>query len=511
MVALASLAGLSYWYPASAEPALAGVDLELESGLTLVAGASGSGKSTLLRVFNGLVPHFHGGRIAGRGRVGLLDVLETPTRRLAREVAFVFQDPELQSVYSRVEKEVAFGLENLAVPAHLMRERIEEALEGAGVAHLRGRRLQSLSGGERQRVALAAGLVLRPPLVVLDEPMSQLDRAGCSLLLLSLRELSEAGRGVVVAEHRLEQLLPEAERALLARSGRMTSSKRPVDLAPALPSPPDLVRLGLTLGWSPLALTPEAATAPDLRARRPAASGRSGEVAWSMQDVAAGPGAEPLLEGLDLDGRRAEVIVLMGANGAGKTTLLRSLAGLQDARRGRIERRPGRVAYLPQNPAALLHRPSVLDEVKLTLDRAGERESPRSILETLDLQDLAHRYPRDLSSGERQRAALAAVLAGTPSLALLDEPTRGMDGRARAALRRLLTGLRERGSSVVLATHDSELAAEVADRVVLLRAGKARDLGPPDLALSGDSELATQIGRLYPGGPVTVEGVLSRL
>jgi energy-coupling factor transport system ATP-binding protein len=202
----------------------------------------------------------------------------------------------------------------------------------------------------------------------------------------------------------------------------------------------------------------------------------------------------------------------MGANGAGKTTLLRALAGLQRPLEGRVERRPGRVAYLPQNPNAILHLPTVLDEVKLTLNRAREEaEAPQTVLETLGLKGMADRYPRDLSSGERQRAALAAVLAGSPSLALLDEPTRGMDGAARSALGRLLAGLRRRGTSVVLATHDGDLAAEVGDRVVRLEKGVATDLGTPDHALSGDSDLATQIGRLYPGGPVSVDAVLSRL
>jgi energy-coupling factor transport system ATP-binding protein len=426
-------------------------------------------------------------------------------------VAFVFQDPELQSVYSRVEKEVAFGLENLAVPSRELPRRVADGLEAAGIEHLRGRRLSTLSGGERQRVALAAGLALRPPLVVLDEPMSQLDRAGCALLLRSLRELSDAGRGVVVAEHRLEHLLPAAGRAALADAGRVTSSDQPASLAALLPSAPALVRLGLRLGWSPLPLSAGEVPAPPALRPAPPSAPRDGPVGWSLEAVSAAPGPEPLLEGVNLDGREGEVIVLMGSNGAGKTTLLRLLAGLVRPQKGRYERRPGRIAYLPQNPSALLHLPTVLDEVRLTLERAGESESPRAVLETLGLEELAHRYPRDLSSGERQRAALAAVLVGSPSLALLDEPTRGMDGRARAALRRLLATLRERGASVVVATHDSELAAEVADRVVLLAEGTACDLGPPELALSGENDLATQIGRLYPGGPVTLEGVLSRL
>ncbi|HXM58513.1 MAG TPA: ATP-binding cassette domain-containing protein, partial [Candidatus Dormibacteraeota bacterium] len=178
---------------------------------------------------------------------------------------------------------------------------------------------------------------------------------------------------------------------------------------------------------------------------------------------------------------------------------------------GRVERRPGRVAYLPQNPTALLHRPTLRDEVRLTLDRAGDPEPPETVMERLGLLAAAGRYPRDLSTGERQRAALAAVLPGTPALVLLDEPTRGMDGLARAALRGLLGHLRAAGAAIVLATHDADLAAEVADRVVLIEGGGARDLGPPEAALSGDSPLATQIGRLYPGGPVSVDGVLACL
>jgi energy-coupling factor transport system ATP-binding protein len=217
------------------------------------------------------------------------------------------------------------------------------------------------------------------------------------------------------------------------------------------------------------------------------------------------------VEEVDLWGSGGQVTVLMGANGSGKTTLLRVLAGLQPPLAGRVERRPGRVAYLPQNPNALLHLPTVLDEVELTLARAADSEPPGTILVKLGLEHLGGRYPRDLSTGERQRAALAAVLAGSPALALLDEPTRGMDGPAREALGRLLGELRDSGASVVLATHDGELAAEVGDRVVELAEGRARELGPPEVALSGDGHLATQVGRLYPGGPVTVRGVLSRL
>jgi len=214
-------------------------------------------------------------------------------------------------------------------------------------------------------------------------------------------------------------------------------------------------------GWRGLPFT-----AP---ARRPAGTGSD---VICARAAAAGFNGRPVIEGLNLAVRGGEVVALMGPNGGGKTTLLRLLAGLLAPMSGTVERLPGRIAYLPQNPAALLHRPTVLDEVRFTIDRSGEHEEPATILAELSLLHVAGRYPRDLSSGERQRAAVAAVLPGTPRLVLLDEPTRGMDAGARDALVRLIDRLREQGSAIVIATHDAELRAAVADRVLMVAAGQ---------------------------------------
>jgi len=438
-----SLERLGYSYPGAERPALRDIDCTIDGGLTLLTGDSGSGKSTLLRVCNGLVPHFHGGVISGTARVFGQNVSRTSTHRLARDVGFVFQDPELQSVHTRVERDVAFGLENLRVPRAEMRARVDEALHLCGVEALRDRAVATLSGGERQRVALAGVLAMRPRLLALDEPLSQLDAGGASALIGALRASVQRGTAALIAEHRLALLRPIAQRSVHMSDGCLADAARA-----------------------------EAAT---LNGRVPLeGAGERGSIASAevqVHGVAAGYARAAVLEDVNLALRGGEVVAVVGNNGSGKSTLLRTIAGLLSPLRGTVERPSGRIAYLPQNPTVLLHRQTLRSEIEWTLRHDGAPISIDSVLQDFGLAHVGARYPRDLSTGERQRAALAAVLAGAPSLALLDEPTRGMDEAAAAQLERAVQRLATRGAVVVLATHDHELAARLATRVLETRDG----------------------------------------
>jgi len=424
-------------------PALDCVDIEVDGGIVALTGASGSGKSTALRVFNGLVPHFYGGTVRGRASVLGMDVLSHPTRELARSVGFLFQDPELQAVYATVDRDVAFGLENLGVPRDAMVERVHDALERAGIGALAGRAVNTLSGGERQRLALAGVLALEPRLLVLDEPLSQLDADGAVSLMQTVSDVAARDTTVVIAEHRLEHVLPRADRVLFIDRGRIGATA---------PPPPHLEPFPV----------------------RRTAVATVGAGHWSLRDVTAGIG-QAVVADVNLDGG-GDVVVLMGPNGGGKTTLLRTLAGLISPLSGSVERPPGRVAYLPQNPTSLLHRPTVRSEIEWTLQHSpgGANANVDAALHAFGLQHVAELYPRDLSTGERQRAALGAVLVGGPALALLDEPTRGMDAPARHILVNAIHQLRAAGGSVVMATHDHELATAVGDRIVQVKDGVVR-------------------------------------
>jgi energy-coupling factor transport system ATP-binding protein len=520
--------GLSYRYPEAEADALRGLDLRIEPGeFVVLAGRSGSGKSTLLRAGCGLVPHFHGGRIEGELEVAGMDVHSHGPAELAEAVGLVAQEPETQVVSTTVRAEIELPLELRGVSPGARARAVEEVALALAIDGLLDRTTDTLSGGELQRVALAAALATRPRLVLLDEPTSQLDPVAGDELISLLRRLNEEwGVAVLLGEHRLERCLAAADRVVALESGSIAFDGPPGDFlswalvrdrvlttpgarlldAVGLPPPASVRQARQTLVGSGLATRGRGVSEQDLSpgggGRR---KGRKKALGFRNLWVELGRDAErtEALRGVDIELEPGERVALMGSNGAGKSTLLRAAAGLVAPARGRVESAAG-VALLPQRPGDLFVHEQVGEEVR--------GKDGAEALRLFGLDRLTGTDPRDLSGGERQRLALAIVVAGRgaggdelPGALLLDEPTRGMDRARKDDLAELARGLSERGSAVMIATHDVEFAATFADRVILLARGEvAADGGAAEL-LSGGWYFSSEVARILDGAAVTVE------
>ena len=437
-MALARVERLTYSYPGAARPALADVSLEIHPGeLVCLLGSSGSGKSTLLRALAGLVPHFHGGSFSGRVEVAGRETRSVKPSDLAGSIAIAFQDPEDQVVFTGVEHEVAFGLENLGVPPAEIHERAVEALERLGASQLAGRRTQDLSAGELQRVCVASALALRPSLLLLDEPTSQLDPEAAEGLLDLLTAL---GCAVVLSEQRPALPLERCDRIVFLEEGRVA-----VDA-------PQAEGLSWLAANHPAFLAHESVQVEAEVDGNPVCSVQGASHAYGDRVVVVP----------DIELRRGEVVALTGANGSGKTTLAKLATGLLGPAAGRVDLR-GRASYLSQDPGRYVVAERADEEVGLGVD--GDLDRAHRALRIVGLAGYGDRHPRDLSSGERERLGLASVLVTEPDLLVLDEPTRGVDPERKLELAALLRSQAADRATLVV-THDLVFAADVADRVV---------------------------------------------
>ena len=524
-----------YAYPGCA-PALRELSLRIEPGeFVVLAGRSGSGKSTLLRAACGLVPHFHGGKVEGELEVAGLDVRSHGPAELASVVGTVAQEPETQVVSATVRAEIELPLELRGASPAVRSRAVEEVALALAIPDLLERTTDTLSGGELQRVALAAALAIRPRLVLLDEPTSQLDPVAGDELISLLRRLNEEwGVAVLLCEHRLERCLSAADRVVALDSGSIAYDGAPAAFLewalrtdPALATPGARLMRGAGLPVSAsvrearnalvaheveIARGEPASQSPDraksgsrvrLRRRR----GQESDLALAAHDlwVELGDGLERIeaVRGVELAVTRGERIALMGRNGAGKSTLLRAAAGLLDPQRGRVQA-PLDIAFLPQRPGDLFPHERVSEELP--------GEAGVAALRRFGLEALTDADPRDLSGGERQRLALAIVVAGRgpgeggpPGALLLDEPTRGMDRARKLELASLARDLADEGTAVLVATHDVEFAATFAERIVLLGRGEVVADGPVHELLAGGWYFSSEVARILDGAAVTVE------
>ena len=434
-------------------------------------------------------------------------------------VGFVGQDPLSGFVTDTVEDELAYGMESLGMPPDVMRKRVEETLDLMGLADLRQRPLADLSGGQQQRVAIGSVLTTHPRVLVLDEPTSALDPLAAEEVLATLQRLvHDLGLTVVLAEHRLERVVQYADRVVLVPGdGKPVLDGPPAEVLATSSIAPPVVELGRVAGWRPLPLSVRDArrkvaplreqladlTAPDH------SCGSTGEVVGRVTDLVAGYRQLPVLEGVSVTLSRGEIVALMGRNGAGTSTLLKILVGMRAPRSGGVEvvghvpasLKPSQllrhVGLVPQVPGDLLYESTVARECAQADKDAGvPAGTTAALFERLSPGVPGDQHPRDLSEGQRLTLALAIVLAAEPPLLLLDEPTRGLDYTAKHRLVEILRDLAAEGHAVMLATHDVELVAEVATRVVVLADGEVvADGSVTDVVVSSPA-FAPQVAKI---------------
>ena len=537
-------------YPEALEPTLRDVDLTIAEGeLCVVVGRTGAGKSTFLGAINGLVPHFTGGHLAGRVVVDGRDTRTHPPRELADVVGMVGQDPLAGFVTDTVEEELAYAMEQLAVPGDVMRKRVEETLDLLGIVDLRQRSLRTLSGGQQQRVAIGSVLTPHPRILVLDEPTSALDPTAAEDVLAAVSRLvHDLGITVVMAEHRLERVIHHADQVvLLAGDGTAARSAPGPALATSELAPP-VVRLGRLVGWDPLPLSVRDARreAGPLRERLAAAGGPPspvlcapptairlpthtepdlGRPLLAAADLVVRYGDLLALRGVDFDVPAGQVVAVMGRNGSGKSSLLWALhpSGRRQGGSVLVDGRdpaeavatggPGSVGLVPQTPSDLLYLAAVEEECTQADRETGQPSGAcRQLLDRIVPGIVADQHPRDLSEGQRLGLVLAVQLTSAPSLVLLDEPTRGLDHLAKERLTTVLAELAAAGRAVVVATHDVEFVARTAHRVLVLADGEVVADGPTADVVVSSPAFAPQVAKvLHPDRWLTVDEVASAL
>jgi energy-coupling factor transport system ATP-binding protein len=533
---LIKIKDFTFQYSGAGKPALNNISLEIEDGeFVLITGPSAGGKSSLCRCINGLIPHFYGGRVAGEVKVQGLDTRERSPKELAAKVGMIFQDPENQLVTQDVEREIAFGLENLAFPRNLIARRIEESLDTLGIAALRYRPVYELSGGEKQKVAIASVLALHPEILMLDEPTSELDPKSAEEVLSIVQRLNdELGITVILVEHRLDRVIQHADRLIALDGGKIIAdggarsvlSHNYQAISDAGIGVPPVISLANQLKTAGAMDTETPLTVKEGRMMlRGVFQKISGELPQQGERDTGGPVIEveklwhvytdgpTALRNVSLKINEGDFVAVMGRNASGKTTLVKHFNGLLlpnrgfvsvggiDTRKTTVAELAKKVGFVFQNPNDHLFADTVEEEIGFTLKNLGLEDGEvrtriDEVLARFKLDDYRKQYPRALSGGQKQRVALASVVAIRPGILVLDEPTRGMEYRLKAELMGFLREYAAQGNTVILVTHDVETVAEYAERVILLSEGNIVVDGDKRDVLSRALLFSPQINRL---------------
>ncbi len=495
---------LTYYYPRQSEPALRDIDLSIQEGeFILLLGKSGSGKSTLGRVFNKIVPEFYGGKIKGdiKGKLN---------------VGMLFQDPEKQLVMDTVEREIAFGLENLGIEYKKMRKRVMETLSFLNMWEIKDKKTYELSGGQKQKVAVGATLSMGYKFLVLDEPTSQLDPATAEEILHILKRLNEdLGYTIILIEQRIDRCYHLADRILFMDDSKLVFNGDPQEFvfwnnSNTYDFLPSISHLFVKLGVKDIPLTVKEGRTKlrklgytmNLTNQNPIIKeySKKDQIISIRKMSYTYPNGNKALEEISLDIYKGENLGVMGETGSGKSTLVKNICGLLKPTKGNIKSSE-RIGYLSQNPNDYLFNDTVYDELKFTLDNKNISDYSRidKILDNLDILKYKDQNPRDLSGGERQRVAIASIMVMEPQILLLDEPTRGLDRELKNKLGQLLLDFKNKGKTIILVTHDIEFVSKYCDRIALMFDGTIAQCGSKYEVLDSGMYYSTQMNKLFSG------------
>ncbi len=533
-----SFRNVSLIYPNSQTTVFEDVTFEVGEGeFILLIGSTGIGKSSALKLMNGLVPHHTGGILSGDIQVDGISTRGVRPGELSHLIGIVGQNPIHGFVTDIVEEEIAFAMESLAIQESAMRKRVEEVLDLLALTPMRSRTIATLSGGEQQRVAIASALVMNPKILLLDEPTSALDPVAAEEVLAILQRIvHDLGVTVVVAEHRLERVIHYADRIIhIARDGSVRVGS-PSEVMKESEIAPPIVELARSLGVEEVPLSVRDArkalssTADRLAALGVASSHQKQEeldrpAIVKIQSANLGYEGRKVLSDISLEIRSGEIVALMGRNGAGKSTLMKAICGVIPPLSGVVSiegKDPSTftsaelvrmIGFVPQNPSDLLYGRSVLEECSLAdSDQSLPSGSTLATLEKLLPGVPESTHPRDLSEGQRLTLVLAIVLATDPRILILDEPTRGLDYPSKERLIELLKSRARMDRSILIATHDVELVAELADRVLFLADGELVSDGDVREVLTASLPFAPQVTKiLAPQKWLTVKEVIDAL
>lgn len=469
--------------------ALKDVDLSADAGsLTLVCGASGCGKSTLMKALTGLVPQMTPGELDGVVRINGRNLADVALTDVGHLCSSVFQNPRTQFFCDTVAEELAFCGENYGRERTTLRQQSERAAKLMGISHLLERKLTTLSGGQLQKVALACALASGAPVLLADEPTSNLDPAAISEVRAALKVLKEQGLTIVVVEHRLHFLRGLADQVLLMESGRVTrrwngaeffsmgqAQRRSLGLRTLVdPGPPETWVGQVQAGRQ----KKQAGRQEKQVGRQENREATPSQVRLSCRGLSFAYGANPVFEGLDADFPAGQITCIAGANGVGKTTLVRVLCGLAAPSSGSIsmdgvpasrKTRRSACALVMQDTGRQLFSDTLAGELTIGASHASG-QSGEQLLADFDLANLGERHPLSLSGGQKQRLVIAAARATGRPIVILDEPTSGVDARHLDSITATLRRIADEGAAVVVVTHDGEFAAACADRLITLTA-----------------------------------------